>query len=210
VFGRVKPKILQNMRGKTLAWKQIRLLQALLHGFQEWFTFSCGEGLDGCSTRLVEGVEPRMKYLIFKPNVEDDSNADIIDESKLELWLKDGSIEDGDLIYELPNYPRRATREVKKIVLESSMESEKRMSEIVATKQQFIDAIFKLATEEDVSQRWNLSTMPWSSGFVFDALVKAGFVLLNKKALFGRLTSGNVKAEIANKLIKEILGDKPE
>ena len=62
MFGRVKPKILQNMRGKTLAWKQIRLLQALLHGFQEWFTFSCGEGLDGCSTRLVEGVEPRMKY----------------------------------------------------------------------------------------------------------------------------------------------------
>ena len=58
------------------------------------------------------------------------------------------------------------------------------MSEdLVTTKQQFIDAIFKLATEEDVSQRWNLSTMPWSSGFVFDALVKAGFVLLNKKAL---------------------------
>jgi hypothetical protein len=85
------------------------------------------------------------------------------------------------------------------------------MSEdLVTTKQQFIDAIFKLATEENVSQRWNLSTMPWSSGFVFDALAKAGFVVLNKKALFGRLTSGNAKAEIANKLIKEILGDKPE
>jgi len=58
------------------------------------------------------------------------------------------------------------------------------MSEdLVTTKQQFIDAIFKLATEENVSQRWNLSTMPWSSGFVFDALAKAGFVVLNKKAL---------------------------
>ena len=85
-----------------------------------------------------------------------------------------------------------------------------KMSEngLVVTRQQFIDAIFKLATEEDVSQRWNLSTMPWSSGFVFDALAKAGFVVLNKKALFGRLTSGNAKAEIANKLIKEILGGK--
>jgi hypothetical protein len=79
---------------------------------------------------------------------------------------------------------------------------------LVVTRQQFIDAIFELATEEDVSQRWNLSTMPWSSGFVFDALVKAGFVVLNKKALEGRLTSGNAKAEIANRLIKEILGGK--
>jgi hypothetical protein len=90
------------------------------------------------------------------------------------------------------------------------VERRKMSEDLVTTKQQFIDAIFKLATEENVSQRWNLSTMPWSSGFVFDALAKAGFVVLNKKALFGRLTSGNAKAEIANKLIKEILGGKPE
>ena len=85
------------------------------------------------------------------------------------------------------------------------------MSEdLVTTKQQFIDAIFKLATEEETWKRWNLLSTPWNPGVVFDALKADGFVVLNKKALFGRLTSGNAKAEIANKLIKEILGDKPE
>jgi hypothetical protein len=74
------------------------------------------------------------------------------------------------------------------------------MSELVVTKQQIKEA---------------LDTLGWgflieNDDFVNALTDEAGFVVLNKKALFGRLTSGNAKAEIANKLIKEILGDKPE
>jgi hypothetical protein len=77
------------------------------------------------------------------------------------------------------------------------------MSEdLVVTKQQFIEAMKKWENENYL----RISNLD----FTFEDITDAGFVLLNKKALEGRLTSGNAKAEIANKLIKEILGDKPE
>lgn len=49
------------------------------------------------------------------------------------------------------------------------------------TKQQFIDGIFKLATSERYKD-FDFHQL-WSSGFVFEAIGKAGFVLVEEQAL---------------------------
>jgi len=83
---------------------------------------------------------------------------------------------------------------------------------LVATKQQYQEKMLRRykSLYNQYPDDETVKRVLDGSGIEFDRFSLEGFVVLNKKALFGRLTSGNAKAEIANKLIKEILGDKPE
>jgi hypothetical protein len=65
---------------------------------------------------------------------------------------------------------------------------------MAATEKQFIDAIFKLATEEDVGKRWYLN-VPWKSSYVFYAIRAAGFILVEKKTLGQELQKSKQREE---------------